>query len=143
MCMPFAPSPSSQNGCGRLLVLGSAHLLSDQYIDKEENGRLQEVLWQLMTSDDITLNAIDAEDPEVCVHFVKDPWCIYIYMCNLLPQNIPRFQTIISCQRQLSQPREPRAVYRRVKRLRNSTSSLLLLSIITQYTGSERFFISH
>ena len=128
MCMTFAPSPSSQNGCGRLLVLGSAHLLSDQYIDKEENGRLQEVLWQLMTSDDITLNAIDAEDPEVCVHFVKE---YFPMVCNLLPHNIPRFQTIISCQRQHSQPREPRAVYRRVKRLRNSTSSLLLLSIIT------------
>ena len=56
---------SLQNGRGRLLVLGSAHLFSDQYLDKEENGRLQEVLWQLMTSDDITLNAIDAEDPEV------------------------------------------------------------------------------
>ena len=47
------------------MVLGSAHLFSDQYLEKEENGKLQEVLWQLMTSDDITLNPIDAEDPEV------------------------------------------------------------------------------
>ena len=47
-------------------MLGSAHLFSDSYLDKEENGRLQEVLWKLMTSDDITLNTIDADDPEVC-----------------------------------------------------------------------------
>lgn len=40
-------------------------MFSDQYLDKEENGKLQEVLWQLMTSDDIILNTIDAEDPEV------------------------------------------------------------------------------
>ena len=49
------------------MVLGSAHLFSDQYLDKEENGKLQEVLWRWMTSDDITLNSIDADNPEVSV----------------------------------------------------------------------------
>ncbi|CAI8043421.1 Intraflagellar transport protein 52 homolog [Geodia barretti] len=73
LCRPVAAFCHSKNGRGRLLVLGSAHLFSDQYLDKEENGRLQEVLWQLMTSDDITLNAIDAEDPEVSdYHFLPE-----------------------------------------------------------------------
>ena len=54
-----------QNGRGNLAVLGSAHMFSDQYIDKEENSKLQEVMWQWMTSDDITLNTIDAENPDV------------------------------------------------------------------------------
>lgn len=62
---PVAAYCSSKNGRGRLLVIGSAHMFSDQYLDKEENGKLQEVLWQLMTSDDIILNTIDAEDPEI------------------------------------------------------------------------------
>lgn len=47
------------------MVIGSAHIFSDQYIDKEENGKLQEVIFRWMTSDDITLNSIDADDPEV------------------------------------------------------------------------------
>jgi intraflagellar transport protein 52 len=73
LCRPVAAFCHSKNGHGRLLVLGSAHLFSDQYLDKEENGRLQEVLWQLMTSDDITLNAIDADDPEVSdYHFLPE-----------------------------------------------------------------------
>ena len=55
----------TQNGHGRLAVIGSAHLFSDQYLDKEENGKLQEVIWQWMTSDDITLNTIDADNPDV------------------------------------------------------------------------------
>lgn len=46
-------------------MVGSAHLFSDQYLDKEENGKLQDVVFQWLTSDDIPLNPIDAEDPEV------------------------------------------------------------------------------
>ncbi len=47
------------------MVVGSAHLFSDQYLDKEENSKLQEVIFRWLTSDDISLNPIDAEDPEV------------------------------------------------------------------------------
>ena len=54
-----------QNGRGKVVVLGSAHMFHDHYIDKEENSKLQDVIFRWLTSDDITLNAIDAEDPEV------------------------------------------------------------------------------
>lgn len=57
--------PCSQNGLGKLVVMGSAHIFHDQYIDKEENNKLQEVIFRWLTSDDITLNTIDGEDPEV------------------------------------------------------------------------------
>ena len=40
-------------------------MFSDQYLDKEENGKLQDVLFRWLTSDEIPLNPIDAEDPEV------------------------------------------------------------------------------
>ena len=55
----------TQNGRGKVVVLGSAHMFHDHYIDKEENSKLQDVIFRWLTSDDITLNAIDAEDPEV------------------------------------------------------------------------------
>ena len=54
-----------QDGHGKLAVIGSAHIFSDSYLDKEENGRLQDVVFRWLTSDDISLNSIDAEDPDV------------------------------------------------------------------------------
>lgn len=39
-------------------------MFSDQYLDKEENSKIQEVVFRWLTTDDITLNPIDAEDPE-------------------------------------------------------------------------------
>lgn len=55
------PGPSG----GRLAVLGSAALLSDQYLDKEDNNKVKDVVMAFLTSDDVKLNQIDAEDPEV------------------------------------------------------------------------------
>lgn len=54
-----------QSGQGKLVVMGSAHAFSDQYLDKEENSKLQEVIFRWLTSDEISLNTIDADDPEV------------------------------------------------------------------------------
>lgn len=54
-----------QNGHGKLVVLGSAHMFHDHFIDKEENSKLQDVIFRWLTSDDVTLNTIDADDPEV------------------------------------------------------------------------------
>ncbi|XP_053309864.1 intraflagellar transport protein 52 homolog [Spea bombifrons] len=50
---------------GKMAVLGSCHMFSDQYLDKEENGKILDVLMQWLTTDDIQLNQIDAEDPEI------------------------------------------------------------------------------
>ena len=80
---------------GKLAVLGSCHMFSDQYIDKEENSKImvspdlfalllsllnicqylcttachtfpfQDVVLQWLMADNIQLNQIDAEDPEV------------------------------------------------------------------------------
>ncbi len=46
-------------------MMGSAHVFHDTYIDKEENSKLQEVVFRWLTCDDIILNSIDSEDPEV------------------------------------------------------------------------------
>ena len=52
-------------GGGRLAVLGSAAMMSDSYIDKEDNSRVKDVILSFLTSDEVQLNKIDAEDPEV------------------------------------------------------------------------------
>lgn len=50
---------------GKLCVIGSQHIFSDQYIDKEENSKIQDVLIKWLATDDIILNTIDADDPEI------------------------------------------------------------------------------
>lgn len=51
---------------GRIVVLGSHHIFDDNWLDKEENGRLQEVILKwLIPSQSFELNPIDADDPEV------------------------------------------------------------------------------
>ncbi|KAK2148006.1 hypothetical protein LSH36_521g00012 [Paralvinella palmiformis] len=52
-------------GKGKLAVLGSVHMFSDQYIDKEENSKVLDVLMNFLTRDEVKLNSIDAEDPEI------------------------------------------------------------------------------
>ena len=60
MSLPLQP------GGGKLAVFGSAHIFSDGYLDKEDNGLLQEVVFKWLTSSqEVVLNQIDAEDPEV------------------------------------------------------------------------------
>lgn len=50
---------------GKLAVLGSCHMFSDQYLDKEENSKIMDVVFQWLMADNIQLNQIDAEDPEI------------------------------------------------------------------------------
>ncbi|KAM6248512.1 intraflagellar transport protein 52 homolog isoform 1-T1 [Porphyrio hochstetteri] len=50
---------------GKIAALGSSHMFSDQYLDKEENGKIMDVLFQWLTTSDIHLNHMDMEDPEI------------------------------------------------------------------------------
>lgn len=54
-----------KEGSGKLAVMGSVHMFSDQYLDKEENNKVMEVVIQWLTTDEITLNTIDADNPEI------------------------------------------------------------------------------
>lgn len=50
---------------GKLAVLGSGAMFSDQYIDKEDNNKIKDVIFEFLTSSEVELNRIDAEDPEL------------------------------------------------------------------------------
>jgi intraflagellar transport protein 52 len=62
---PICAFHSSKHSKGKLVVLGSTHIFSDQYIDKEENNKIQDILIRWLTTDEIKLNSIDAEEPEL------------------------------------------------------------------------------
>uniref|UniRef100_A0A3P8VKG6 Intraflagellar transport 52 homolog (Chlamydomonas) n=1 Tax=Cynoglossus semilaevis TaxID=244447 RepID=A0A3P8VKG6_CYNSE len=62
---------------GKLAVLGSCHMFSDQYIDKEENSKIMDVVLQWLMSETIQLNQIDAEDPEITDYtMLPDTGCL-------------------------------------------------------------------
>ncbi|CAH3162276.1 unnamed protein product [Porites evermanni] len=70
---PVCAFHSSRYSKGKMAVLGSVHMFSDQYLDKEENAKVQDVVFQWLTTNDIQLNNIDAEDPEVSdYHYIPD-----------------------------------------------------------------------
>uniref|UniRef100_A0A665WKN1 Uncharacterized protein n=1 Tax=Echeneis naucrates TaxID=173247 RepID=A0A665WKN1_ECHNA len=62
---------------GKLVVLGSCHMFSDPYIDKEENSKIMDVVLQWLMTDNIQLNQIDAEDPEITDYtMLPDTGCL-------------------------------------------------------------------
>ncbi|KAF5906132.1 myb-related protein B, partial [Clarias magur] len=62
---PVLAFSKGEKNAGKLAVLGSCHMFSDQYLDKEENSKIMDVVFQWLTTDNIHLNQIDAEDPEI------------------------------------------------------------------------------
>ncbi|NWJ06052.1 IFT52 protein, partial [Crypturellus undulatus] len=50
---------------GKMAVLGSCHMFSDQYLDKEENSKIMDMIFQWLTTSDIRLNQVDMEDPGI------------------------------------------------------------------------------
>lgn len=62
-CFPFhRPVLAFQGGerTGKLAVLGSCHMFSDQYVDKEDNGGLMEAVLRWLLADGFSLNGSDA-----------------------------------------------------------------------------------
>ena len=55
-----------------MVVLGSSHMFSDQYMEKEHNERVLDILFQWMAGQ-LNLNGIDADAPDVAdYHFLPD-----------------------------------------------------------------------
>jgi intraflagellar transport protein 52 len=71
VCTPASLSSSSSSNSntkrnGRLAVLGSMHVFSDDWLEKEENGKLQEILFRWLLRDrEINFDPLDAEDPDL------------------------------------------------------------------------------
>ncbi|XP_064607888.1 intraflagellar transport protein 52 homolog [Liolophura sinensis] len=62
---PVCGMYSAKYSGGKLAVIGSTHMFSDQYLDKEENSKVLDMLLRFLTTNDVKLNQIDADDPDV------------------------------------------------------------------------------
>lgn len=50
------------------MVVGSGHIFSDKYLGSECNDQFSDIIFDFLTGNNISLNALDAEDPEVVYH---------------------------------------------------------------------------
>ena len=50
---PICAFHQGTGSSGKLCVVGSSHMFSDQFIDKEENGKLFDVIIDYLTSDKV------------------------------------------------------------------------------------------
>lgn len=63
-CFPFNQPVMAFHegkGTGKLVVLGSCHMFSDHYVDKEENGKILDAVLRWLMTDDFGMNQTDAE----------------------------------------------------------------------------------
>ncbi|ORY18450.1 hypothetical protein LY90DRAFT_435610 [Neocallimastix californiae] len=81
---PVAAFSIDPVGYGKVAVVGSILMFSDQYIDKEENGKFLDVIIQWLTTDKIELNSIDANEPDIADY-------------HYLPETIQLSNTLKSC----------------------------------------------
>lgn len=60
----FCESGSRAKGSGKIVVLASAHLLHDNYIEREDNTLIKDLMFDYINNQ-LDLNPIDAKDPEI------------------------------------------------------------------------------
>ncbi|BET02072.1 Hypothetical protein NTJ_14890 [Nesidiocoris tenuis] len=71
----LTPTSKSKLG-GRICVIGSGHVFSDKYIDKEENGTLLQIVMGFLTNpNELELNSLDVENPEISEYTVVADTC--------------------------------------------------------------------
>uniref|UniRef100_A0A4W5QTN8 Intraflagellar transport 52 homolog (Chlamydomonas) n=1 Tax=Hucho hucho TaxID=62062 RepID=A0A4W5QTN8_9TELE len=88
---------------GKLAVMGSCHMFSDQYLDKEENRKIMDVVFQWLMGDTINLNQIDAEDPKITDYtMLPDTGCLSVRLRVHLQEENPRdFTSLFDMSTQL------------------------------------------
>jgi len=70
---PVAAFYTHPRSGGKLAVLGSPAMFSDAYVDKEDNFQIFGIIYKFLTSDEVALNLIDAEDPDITdYNFIPD-----------------------------------------------------------------------
>nr|VZI48660.1 unnamed protein product [Spirometra erinaceieuropaei] len=65
VCAVYDAGWANEGQTGKLAVAGSVAMFTDAYITKEDNRKIFDILLSFLTSDNLKLNAIDAQDPEI------------------------------------------------------------------------------
>ena len=62
---PVAAFYTHPRSGGKVAVVGSPAMFADGYVDKEDNFKIFEIILKFLTTTEVALNLIDAEDPDV------------------------------------------------------------------------------
>lgn len=91
---PIAAVYEDRKSKGRVLVIGSSHMLHDDWIAKEENGKVCDVLFDyVLNRTKIQLNAIDAQSPQIEEHHLLPDTAALasrLRVCLEKPADVPR-----------------------------------------------------
>ncbi|XP_022207970.2 intraflagellar transport protein 52 homolog isoform X1 [Nilaparvata lugens] len=60
-----SPKNSAEVINGKLAVLGSAHVLTDKYVEKEENDKIRSIIFGFLTNPAAAINGTDTEELEI------------------------------------------------------------------------------
>ena len=79
---PICAYYSGENKSGRLVVLGSSRILSDAYIDKEDNDKLGQMIFEFFDSTvERSINNVNrVDDTDVSIHYVKKSVIQYTFI---------------------------------------------------------------
>jgi intraflagellar transport protein 52 len=59
-----------------LVVVGSGTIFADQFLEKEDNTKIMNVLFDFLTTDTVKLHQIDSEDPEISDYYMIPDSCM-------------------------------------------------------------------
>ena len=62
-------------------MVGSGAMFSDQFLDKEDNNKIKDVIFEFLTSDNFRLNEIDADDPEISDYNMVPVSQVFLLRC--------------------------------------------------------------
>ncbi|XP_050540937.1 intraflagellar transport protein 52 homolog isoform X2 [Daktulosphaira vitifoliae] len=99
LCAFYSSKYSSKDKKGKIAVIGSGHLLTNKYINWEENDKICELLFDFLITDKITLNETDANDPETSDYkMIPDIGMLStcVRTCLLLQENLNTEHFILS-----------------------------------------------
>lgn len=54
---------------GKIAVIGSGHVFADGYLDKEDNGKLKDIIFNFLCTDNVDISHMDADDIEVTIYY--------------------------------------------------------------------------
>lgn len=93
----------------KLCVLGSVDMFSDRYLEKEENTKVLDVITKWLSTNEISLNSIDAEDPEITdYHYLPNTaeLASRLRSCLLKSDDVPRDFTKLFDHKQYTESNE-------------------------------------
>jgi len=70
---PVAAFYTHPRSNGKIAVIGSPMMFSDAYVDKEDNFKIFQLIYKFLTTEEVALNVIDADDPDITdYNFIPD-----------------------------------------------------------------------